>query len=591
MATPSRSAAQLTLSLNAQDNVSRVTDKVEKRISRYEKAVQRVKGFTSGAVDHIGQSFTNFSVAAFNSIVMLQDNIVNPLKTMILGFSQTGFSLEKMARNARLSVDALGALGFAAEQTGSNTESVASALQTMEDKFKEAGRGSVSAMQEIYGAVGQTYAQLKDLSPEERFLKIADIIRTCGSEADKADMARKMFGSDDLLPLLRKGREGIRQLMQEGRDLGAPWSNESVQKSKELANAFNRIKTILEGIKTDFLTGLADYILENLELLKNFISNVKIFIQENPDMVKGIALVTGGIVAVVTAAMALVPVIMGVNVAIGATTALLTAFLNPWILIPTLIVGGLAAFLHFTGGLEDLRNSISAFFSSMLENVGASSSSLTEIVLAGWFAIQKNLILIWVGLQSVFIEVISGIQLQWNSFRKNFQAGINYLYGKVTGLSDEEIEVMTRITNEEFDAKKKEIEKRKNDALTQNTNAGQEAITNIQLEIKDKIAAARRKADEENSVKIQMKEQQLNLEREKFIMDASDPSSPEYISEAEGNAPAHWLRSMVQDSSKGTQNSFQAMFGMGQTNEQKQLEVTRQIFQILQALQAEGAIG
>ncbi len=590
MANPSQNKAQLTLSLNAEDNVSKTADKVEKRISKYSSALKKVRAATSAATEKIGQSFAEFSVAAVNSIIMLQDQLVNPLKGMIAGFSEIGFSLEKMARNARLSTEALGALGFAAEQMGGSTENVVSAMQTMEDKFKDAGRGSMAAMMEIRGAIGRTYESMKDLSPEERFLKIADIIRNTAKEADKADIARKIFGSDDLLPLLNQGSDAIRKLMQTGRDLGAPVSGESVQKSKELAQAFSRIKTIFEGMKTDFLTGLTDSILENLEILREFMMNAKTFIQENPELVKNIALVTGGIVAVTTAGIALIPVIMGLSTAISTAKILLMTFLNPWFLIPGLILGGLAACVHFTGGLEDLRNSVTSFFSSMLESVGASSSSLSEIVLAAWFKVQEGFIKIWMGMKSLFTEVMSYFSSKINSFRKDFQSYVNWAYGKMTGLSDEEIREMTVITNTQFDAKAKEIERDRDAALLQNAEVEDQAIEDLRRSIQGKIKKARKESEEAKQIRIQMKEQRLQDARQNLTFDANDPSNPAYVSGGGGNDPANWLREMVKDSSRGTQNSFQAIFGYGQTTEEKQLDITRQIFQILQAFQAQGVI-
>ena len=590
MANPSQNKAQLTLSLNAEDNVSKTADKVEKRISKYSSALKKVRAATSAATEKIGQSFAEFSVAAVNSIIMLQDQLVNPLKGMIAGFSEIGFSLEKMARNARLSTEALGALGFAAEQMGGSTENVVSAMQTMEDKFKDAGRGSMAAMMEIRGAIGRTYESMKDLSPEERFLKIADIIRNTAKEADKADIARKIFGSDDLLPLLNQGSDAIRKLMQTGRDLGAPVSGESVQKSKELAQAFSRIKTIFEGMKTDFLTGLTDSILENLEILREFMMNAKTFIQENPELVKNIALVTGGIVAVTTAGIALIPVIMGLSTAISTAKILLMTFLNPWFLIPGLILGGLAACVHFTGGLEDLRNSVTSFFSSMLESVGASSSSLSEIVLAAWFKVQEGFIKIWMGMKSLFTEVMSYFSSRINSFRKDFQGYVNWAYGKMTGLSDEEIREMTVITNTQFDAKAKEIERDRDAALLQNAEVEDQAIEDLRRSIQGKIKKARKESEEAKQIRIQMKEQRLQDARQNLTFDANDPSNPAYVSGGGGDDPANWLREMVKDSSKGTQNSFQAIFGYGQTTEEKQLDVTRQIFQILQAFPAQGVI-
>lgn len=590
MANPSQNKAQLTLSLNAEDNVSKTADKVEKRISKYSSALKKVRAATSAATEKIGQSFAEFSVAAVNSIIMLQDQLVNPLKGMIAGFSEIGFSLEKMARNARLSTEALGALGVAAEQMGGSTENVVSAMQTMEDKFKDAGRGSMAAMMEIRGAIGRTYESMKDLSPEERFLKIADIIRNTAKEADKADIARKIFGSDDLLPLLNQGSDAIRKLMQTGQKLGAPVSGESVRKSKELAQAFSRIKTIFEGMKTDFLTSLTDGILENLEILREFMMNAKTFIQENPELVKNIALVTGGIVAVTTAGIALIPVIMGLSTAISTAKILLMTFLNPWFLIPGLILGGLAACVHFTGGLEDLRNSVTSFFSSMLESVGASSSSLSEIVLAAWFKVQEGFIKIWMGMKSLFTEVMSYFSSRINSFRKDFQGYVNWAYGKMTGLSDEEIREMTVITNTQFDAKAKEIERDRDAALLQNAEVEDQAIEDLRRSIQGKIKKARKESEEAKQIRIQMKEQRLQDARQNLTFDANDPSNPAYVSGGGGNDPANWLREMVKDSSRGTQSSFQAIFGYGQTTEEKQLDVTRQIFQILQAFQAQGVI-
>lgn len=114
----SSNRAEVGIELNATDNVSETTKKVEKRINQYQKACQKVSSFGSGAIDKIGARFTDFSVALSNSIVLFNDQIVKPLASMISNFSQAGFQLEKMARCAHLAVEQLGALSFAAEQTG-----------------------------------------------------------------------------------------------------------------------------------------------------------------------------------------------------------------------------------------------------------------------------------------------------------------------------------------------------------------------------------------------------------------------------------------------------------------------------------------
>lgn len=663
---PARNAAQLTLSLNAVDNVSATTQKVEKRVERYEKAMARARAITSGAIDHIGASFTNFSVAATNVFMALQDQVVAPLKGLLQQFSGAGFGLERLARESRLPIEMLGALGFAAEQTGAKMEDVAGAMQTMEDRIKDASRGNLEAMNDFWTAAGKTYAEMKALSPEERLLAVADVIAKVADEADQAEIARRMFGSDTLLPLLQQGRNAIRKMMAEGVELGAPWSKENIENSKKMAQSWNRINTIFSGIKTSFLSQMTETIEGFLIQTQNILKSILTFTRENPRLVKTFALISAGIVGVMTAGAVLIPVLMGIKIAIGLTAGIATAFLSPWVLIPTAIAAGGAALLQFTGTLyffgnlaknvfssvfevlefffadaiallgngefsaawENLwskirlvfiewKNSISdylrefweyvlnatnqavnaflgyldtiffggqeifgglwktvkEYLSGILEAVGASSSSITEIFLACWYQIQKS-----------FHEMTARIRSKWNSFRKDLQAGVNWIYGKIAGLSDEEIGQMTLITDAQFDADKKRIDAEK-----------EENIQAAKSDVEKRIAAGRQKAAEaaEREVEtVQRLTRTIQHHQEILRSDAAnslDPSSPDYISGAEGG-PANWLNKMVSDKSAGTQNSFQAIFGYGQTTEEKQLDITRQIFQILQAFQAQGVI-
>ena len=117
----SRRVAEIGIELNAVDNVSETTEKVEKRLTKYEQVCAKVKSLGSASMDVLGDRFTNLSVAFSNTILLLQDQVVKPLSSMISNFSQAGFSLEKMASSAHLSVEQLGALGFAAKQTGAIT--------------------------------------------------------------------------------------------------------------------------------------------------------------------------------------------------------------------------------------------------------------------------------------------------------------------------------------------------------------------------------------------------------------------------------------------------------------------------------------
>ena len=665
--------AELSIELNAVDNVSETTKAVEKRISTFERAFSKTGKGIGSVLNSTSTHFTAFSVAAAASMTVLRDTVVNPLKGMLTSFSQTGYAFEKMARNARLTVESLGAIGYAAEQTGSSMGTVASAMNSLQSKMEQAGRGSLSAMQDIYRGTGLLYQDLQKLSPEEQFLKIADVIQKVGTEADKAEIARRIFGTDELLPLLKKGAEGVRALMREGEELGGPWSKENLEKSKLLAQSVNRIKTIIEGIKTNFMTAMTEPITDFLTKGQKALQFVQKFVNDHPKAVKALGTIAGGLVGCFTAGAVLIPLLMGLKIGIGALLGVLGTFLSPWVLIPTLLVGAGAGILYFTGLLgpawqtlkdfcqgayealswffgdsinllmsgdfegawaniwaktqivfiegkqkvsqivNDLWNyllettggalnsvfsyldkllfngnevfgklyqAVKNHFSKMLGEVGANSSSISEVFLAGWFSIQKGFYQVWYGIQETFFNILGSIQQKWISFRKEFQAGINWMYGKLTGLSDEEIAQMTVITDREYDQKAKEAQEAQKTAMDRVEARKTEAIEAARKDIQARIQAVREQPQKDDE-KVQALLQQIEVQ--KAVLDPSNPESPAYQSGI-GEGPANFLREQMKDASKGTQNSFQAMFGFGQTTEQKQLEVSRQILNLFQIL-------
>ena len=227
-----------------------------------------------------------------------------------------------------------------------------------------------------------------------------------------------------------------------------------------------------------------------------------------------------------------------------------------------------------------LYQAVKNHFSKMLGEVGAKSSSISEVFLAGWFSIQKGFYQIWYGIQETFFNILGSIQQKWISFRKEFQAGINWMYGKLTGLSDEEIAQMTIITDREYDQKAKEAQEAQKSAMDRVEARKTEAIEAARKDIQARIQAVREQPQKDDE-KVQALLKQIEVQ--KAVLDPNNPESPAYQSGI-GDGPANFLREQMKDASKGTQNSFQAIFGFGQTTEQKQLEVSRQILNLFQIL-------
>lgn len=668
--------AELKLELNAVDNVSAVLAATVKIIDEYGKTIQNVSQAASKnakeSADNAeksgkkaksaASSYTDFVVSALSSWQLLQNLIVKPFDTLLDSFKNVGFQMDRLKRQSRLGVETLGKLGFAAEQNGSSIEGVASAMASIESKIEDAGRGSSAAASELYSSCGKTFTELQKMTPEERFMAVANVIRSVSKEADKAKIAQKMFGSDELLPLLEQGEKGIRNLMQEEDELGAPWSEENLAASRALAQSINRISTAWNAMKGTFMMHMAKMTELLFEKIQKVILAFKKWMDENPLLVKGLAVLTAAAGSFAVTLGAVVPVIMGLKLLFASVIGTIGVFLSPWVLIPTLLAGCDAAFLYFNGTLgtvwnivknfaSDALESLTWFFgdainlvsqgnfaaawqnlwakielififakqvlaehwiglwnwlitvtkegtggiggwlNQMLEDVGASSDSFYEVWMAGWDAVQTGMIKFIFWLKDTWNDLTFYLNEKWNGCIQGITHMLNLGYGLATGKTDQQIREMNALADSEFNAKSK-----KNDMENRDKRADIEAKREIALnERKAVTQQAIRKHRETQDRKRKETEGRINALNssieatrqiaEAVVPDPNDPNDPDYVS---GKDPASFLQ-QYQDGAKGTQNSFQAIFGMGQTTEQKQLAISTEIRDVLRMI-AEGAI-
>src|SRR5690606_23318108 len=96
--------------------------------------------------------------------------------TALLGtakaFSDTGDMLDKMSQRTGVSVEALSELGFAADLSGTDLETLEAGLRNMQRTLVGAAQGSSAG--EALGRLGLSAAQLAGLSPDEQFKILAD---------------------------------------------------------------------------------------------------------------------------------------------------------------------------------------------------------------------------------------------------------------------------------------------------------------------------------------------------------------------------------------------------------------------------------
>ena len=98
-----------------------------------------------------------------------------------------------MSKRTGFSVEALGELKFAAEQSGTSIETIEKASFKLSGVLLDAENGLVGA-KDALAQLGLKAEDLKALSPEEQFQTIANALSGVESASDKAALAQDLFG-------------------------------------------------------------------------------------------------------------------------------------------------------------------------------------------------------------------------------------------------------------------------------------------------------------------------------------------------------------------------------------------------------------
>ncbi|MEM9354136.1 MAG: hypothetical protein AAGA92_14090 [Planctomycetota bacterium] len=256
-------------------------------------------------------------------------------------FTSVGDALDKMAARTGLTVEALSELSFAAEQSGASGELLEKGVRGLQNTLRNAERGGKRAA-DNFGALGLSFADLKNLSPEEQLKAVADGLAGVEDDSKRAALAMGLMGGagQKLLPLLSGGAAGMEALQAEARELGLTVDTETAASAAKLGDAMNIVSKVLNKVVVEvgasvapMLTSLATTIGENT-------SRAIAFIKENRELV---AVVGAGAAALTAGGTAAVVLGSALNQVAGAVRVLNTAALvlaaNP----VALTVGAVAA--------------------------------------------------------------------------------------------------------------------------------------------------------------------------------------------------------------------------------------------------------
>jgi hypothetical protein len=264
----SRSIGSLTIDLIAKifgfeqgmDKAARIADRRSKDISKaisngMKGALGSVAAFTGGLIGGLVSA-----QAAFQGFM----NAVNKAD-----------KLNEFSVRLGISTEQLSAWGYAAEQSGTDLESLTGALGKF-SKTVAAAADTGSRQSELFAALGisikDASGNLRDV--EELLPEVANAFRSIENDTTQTALAMELFGRSgaELIEFLENGSDGLSKLGDEARSVGAIISGETAQAADEFNDEIAKLRATVNGL----FSQLAQELLPELtKLVKEFRESAK----------------------------------------------------------------------------------------------------------------------------------------------------------------------------------------------------------------------------------------------------------------------------------------------------------------------------
>lgn len=226
--------------------------KVAREIDRSQSAAYRLGEGARRALSAmtVGVAGAMAAFAAMSRVVINTDEQLNALS------ARTGIAADKLAE-----------LKYAAEQSNTSIETVARGMANFNRVLFDAQKGGSSA--KLFQAIGLDPKALGDA--DTAISRVADRVRSLGTDSEKSALAQALFGSEDgrqMLELLSLGAEGIERLRKEARETGVTTA-ESAKAADAFKDAAGALNTEMQNLVRQGLTPLLPVLTDTIRTLRD----------------------------------------------------------------------------------------------------------------------------------------------------------------------------------------------------------------------------------------------------------------------------------------------------------------------------------
>jgi hypothetical protein len=205
------------------------------------KTVQSQLASTSGTIGRIGSSIRGQLAGAF---------AVTGLTALVKTTIDAGSRIFDLAQRLNLTTGSVQKLDFAAQQSGTNIDTLAKAIQRVALNVSEAAGGNKNYQDALRG-LGLSAGELVSLAPDELLVRLSRAFNETANRGEATNNIFRLVGKSagEIIPLLSEGEAGLRRLFETAPQIADP----TIRKLKQLGDELNRLKFQLAPVTSDIV--------------------------------------------------------------------------------------------------------------------------------------------------------------------------------------------------------------------------------------------------------------------------------------------------------------------------------------------------
>jgi len=394
-------------------------------------AFKNLGGLISGIGTGIkGIAGTLSSIAKVSALI--GSTVVAGFATASVATLRYASSLDLASERMSTSVESVSRLAYAAKQNGIEFADLEDATKQLNQQTLAAVNGS-EEQAAAFRKLGISAKTFIGLNVDDKFAAIAETLDSLNDPLDRSRFLVALFGenSSKVLPLLKKGAEGIRKLAKESDDLGNTLNGVDARKSTESIKAFDKALTSLKslGIEVGFaILELAGDIEEIQRVALVYLKMARDWAKQNRELVATIAIVavvvTGVGVALFAFAFVLGTVGAAISGVIAGGTALVAVIgaIGAPALVVIAIIGVLVAllsalaikFFRSTELGQRLVETLKRSFAGLGETFRIAFGGIVDSIKNG--NIENAWTIITVTMEIAWLKLINSMKAVWFDF-------------------------------------------------------------------------------------------------------------------------------------------------------------------------------